>query len=119
MEIGISVGACHTLAAVLLIITFLASEQTLVKVGDTHVLERDIGQVKVDILEACDAYLTVETEFNKRLLTLGQCVAIDDIEVGAVLIELYFGEHEVKTHLIINLLHLEIDGKTVLLSMCN
>ena len=125
VEIGLSIGACHALAGffflvfVILLVIFLSREQALVEVGDTHILERDIGQVKVDILKTCNAYLTVEAEFNKRLLTLGQCVAIDDIEIGTVLVELYLCKHEVKGHFIVNLLHFEVHGKPVLLAMGN
>ena len=50
VEVGISIGAFHTLAVALFLVVFailllilLAGEQTLVEVGNTHILERDIG----------------------------------------------------------------------------
>ena len=123
MEIGLSVGTCHALAGlffivfVILLVILLSREQALVEVGDTHILERDIGQLEVDILKTGNAHLAVETQFNKCLLSLWQSIAIDHIEIGTVLVELNLGKHKVKTYLIIYLLHLEIDGKTVLLSV--
>ena len=125
VEIGLSVGACHTLAClfflvfVILLVIFLSREQALVEVGDTHILERDIGQLEVDILKTCNAYLTVEAELHKCPFILGQSVAIDDVEIGTVLVELYLRKHKVKAHFIVNLLHLEVHGKTVLLAMGN
>ena len=71
VEIGLAVGACHALAClfflvfVILLVIFLSREQALVEVSDTHILERDIGQLEVDILKTCNAYLTVEAKFYK------------------------------------------------------
>ena len=65
MEIGISIGAFHTLAAALFLVVFLivllAGEQTLVEVGNTHILKRNIGQFEVNLFGTGDAHLTIET----------------------------------------------------------
>ena len=123
VEIGLTVGACHALAIlfllilIFLLVTLLACQQTLVEVGDTHILERDIRQLEVNLFGTCNAYLTIETELHKSLLALGQSVAIDYIEICTVLVELHLCKHEVKTDLIINLLHLEVHGKAIFLTM--
>ena len=53
------------------------------------------------------------------MLAFGQGIAIDYIEVCAVFVELYLGQHKIEPHLVVELLHTEIHSKTILLAVCH